>query len=499
MTPELSRIGLNFRSPLLYFTIALAKRLKEKYPCTIHAYCDSEQIAKLLATENQDNLFASITPERVLFDSAAAPAPHESSVLEKAKSYEKRLGTTYNFLAVSSRHLGRGYALGGFYHPRSRLSELVSYIQMVHAYNEVLEFWEKQIKEKELTLIINTTRESACIARLLGIPWRAIVGSRHKNYHYWAWNEFYETPMFEATYASLSEGAGESMEGPYKNHLINRANFAKSTGLLTVAKRAIRTTANHLYWHLTDSPKARSYYWSENIRTIVRRWLHTRKIIRLSKVKLRDLRGKAFVFYPLHVEPEAALQLISPEYFYQLSSIAALSRDLPAGALLVVKEAFGNLGRRPDNFYEQIADFKNVALLDIMELGFDAVSDAAAVATIAGTAGLEAAVMGKPVITFGHHNIYNSLPHVHVVKDESTLQQHLYDALNGSLDQKLARAQGQRLLRAIVECSFDMGEYDYINLRRFTPKVIDDACATLLTSLTSLPNNTPLSIDAVDH
>ena len=491
MTPELSRIALNVRSPLLYFTIELARRLKAQYGSTIHAYCDSPQNAELLAHENKEGLFASITPERVLLDSALATELDEKAVLAKAKSYEARLGCTYNFLAVSNRHLGRGYALGGFYHPRSRISEHVTYVQMLHAYNSVLSFWEKEIKSKGITAVINTSREPACVARLLGVPFRTIVGSRHKNYHYWAWNEHYETPMFEAVDAMLPPDARETMDGPNANHLVNRAAFARSTGLATVLKRCVRTTANQIYWRVKRHPKARGYYWSDNIRTIVRCWRDAKRIGRIATARLSDLNNHRFVFFPLHVEPEAGLQIISPEYFYQLSTIAALSRDLPAGVLLAVKEAFGNIGRRPANFYEQIADMKNVVLLDTMELGFDVVGQAAAVATISGSAGMEAAVMGKPVIAFGRHNIYNFLPQVRVVTEESKLKGYLDDALNGERDRDAARARGQRFLRAVVECSFDMGEYDYINLRRFSPKAVDDACASLLASLTDRSEVTP--------
>ena len=64
---------------------------------------------------------------------------------------------------------------------------------------------------------------------------------------------------------------------------------------------------------------------------------------------------------------------MSPEYFYQLSCIAALSRDLPAGAILVVKETLAATGRRPRDFYAQIKEFKNVVMLDIRELGLEVV------------------------------------------------------------------------------------------------------------------------------
>ena len=48
------------------------------------------------------------------------PVSDPVAVLAKARDYERDLGVTINHLSVRDRHLGRGYSLGGFYHPRSR-------------------------------------------------------------------------------------------------------------------------------------------------------------------------------------------------------------------------------------------------------------------------------------------------------------------------------------------------------------------------------------------
>ena len=471
------------RPPVRFYSVELAKRLKSQYGSTIHAYCDSPLTAKFLEAHNADGLFASITPERVLTDSAVAKGLDENAVLVTAKAYEEKLGLTYNFLAVANRHLGRGYVLAGFYHPRSRYTENVGYTQMLHAYNETLSFWEREFSEKGITVIVNGGREAACIARLKNIPYRTLILSKIDNLHYWAHDEFYETPAFRAAYDALPPDARKPLDAPYSTHLASRAAFMKSTNLIASLKRAYIITRNHLYWRVIGHPKARGYYWSAQVAAIIRRWWEVKKMTRLFTTKLPDLEGKPYLYYPLHMEPEAALHLVSPEYFFQLSTIAALSRDLPAGVLLVVKEAFSNIGRRPANFYEQIADMKNVVLIDTMELGFDVVRQSAAVATICGTTGLEAASMGKPVIAFGKHNNYNFLPHIQVVDDLSQLAGYLRTALDGTFDAAAAQADAERFLQAVVDCSFDMRQYDYFNLRDFAPESVNDGARALADSV----------------
>jgi hypothetical protein len=481
----LSCVALNIRPPVRFYSIELAKRLKSQYGSIIHAYCDSPQTAKFLETHNADGLFASITPERVLTDSAVATGLDEEAVLATAKAFEDKLGLTYNFLAVANRHLGRGYVLGGFYHPRSRYTENVGYTQMLHAYNETLSFWEREISEKGITVIVNGGRECACIARQQGIPYRTLILSKIDNLHYWAHNEFYETPTFEAAYHALPPDARRPLDVPYSSHLASRAAFMKSTNLIATVKLLYLITRNHLYWRVIGHPKARGYYWSSQMAAVLRIWREVRNLDRLATTKLTDLEGKKYLYYPLHLEPEAALHWISPEYFFQLSTIAALSRDLPAGVLLVVKEAFGNIGRRPANFYQQITDMKNVVLIHPMELGFDVVRQSAAVATICGTTGLEATAMGKPVIVFGKHNNYNFLPHIQVVDDLDKLAGYLRAALDGTFDGPAAQTNAERFLEAIAECSFDMRQFDYLNISNFAPESVEDGARALADSVHS--------------
>ena len=83
---------------------------------------------------------------------------------------------------------------------------------------------------------------------------------------------------------------------------------------------------------------------------------------------LEDLEGKRFIFFPLSTEPES-LQMLSPEYFYQLAFITSIARDLPVGVYLVVKEHLAAVGRRPKDFYGQIMEFKNVIVANIQEDG----------------------------------------------------------------------------------------------------------------------------------
>lgn len=473
--PKVALIGEHSEYRLLL--VEVARRLKAK-GTVVHWYCATEEERDYYQSRFGD-LFDSITVANRLYKAALSPVRDFDSEIAKARRNEERLGTTYNTLAVADRHLGRGYALAGHRHPRSEVSEKADYSSLLHAYNELIDFWEGEIATKGPDLIINGGKAAALIGRLHDIPYRKLASSRFKNLHYWAVDEFYENPEFEETFIEhQKEVPTETLETPYQAHLQTRAVLSSTLSLPGTMKEIGLAVARHVYWRLRGYEKARGYMLGETLGFLWRRHADLKKLMPLT-VPLSAIESRPFVYYPLHTEPEAALQALSPEYFYQLSSIAALSRDLPAGTVLAVKETIAALGRRPQDFYSQLADFKNVVLLDPTEYGLQVARKASAVATITGSGGFEGAAMGKPVVSFGKHNIYNFLDHVKVIHDERTLKGILDYCLSSSFDRHKAEEDGRRLLDAIKVASIDLGNFNVM-----APDLVeDDVIAALVEKL----------------
>lgn len=485
MNSRMKNIAMGARSQMVFLMVAVARSLKEKHGSTIHLYCSTIEEEKYYRTKFGD-VFASI----VIVDSAQARAfdtdLDEEKVFESARRHESFIGETINRLIVPDRHFGRGYSLGGYYHPRSVTSEETTYLQAVNAHCKELDFWEREFKEKSITLALNCPVIAYFVGKAMGIPYRALAGSRYKNLHYWAWNSMYENPLFAKTYESKSGSDDLQLLEPYHSHLSARKTYKNKFTFRTLVQRSVYLIAQRAYWKYRGYEKGKvGYYLSQSLQLLYRMWREYARLMRMPLVKLEDLKGKKFAYFPMHIEPETALHGISPEYFYQHSLIAAVSRDLPADTILAVKEPYGMIGRRPDHFYRQILDLKNVVMFDPWEIGIKCAQTADVVVTICGTAGLEAVAAGKPVISFGHHNMYNSLPSVRVVSDESKLKGYLADALSGKTPASEIRAEASRLLSAIVDCSFDLGEYDYIDLENFTQEYVELAVDALGESATA--------------
>ena len=123
---------------------------------------------------------------------------------------------------------------------------------------------------------------------------------------------------------------------------------------------------------------------------------YLKKIYNVNKADLKKLK---YVYFPLITEPEIALQGVASDFF-QLTAINILSRDLPSDYRIIVKEHLLSIGRRPNQFYDQITSLKNVLIADPLDLGLEYIKNAKLIACITGTAGWEAAAMGVPVLSF---------------------------------------------------------------------------------------------------
>lgn len=109
-----------------------------------------------------------------------------------------------------------------------------------------------------------------------------------------------------------------------------------------------------------------------------------------------------FVYYPLHVPGDMALTLRSPACLDQLSLIETISRQLPRGVRLAIKEhpaMIGALGAA--EILGVLKRNRNVALIDPARNNYDVMSRCAAVVSVNSKSGAEALLLDKPVFVLG--------------------------------------------------------------------------------------------------
>ncbi|MDP3710332.1 MAG: hypothetical protein Q8R29_01245 [bacterium] len=126
-----------------------------------------------------------------------------------------------------------------------------------------------------------------------------------------------------------------------------------------------------------------------------------------------------FAFYALQLEPEIASLLFAPFYTDQLYLIKQIARSLPVGYKLYIKEHPAMFGFRPRYFYKQIKKIPNAKLINPSVVSTELLKNAKLVVTTTGTAGWEAILFKKPVITFGRvfYNILPMVKHCRAIED----------------------------------------------------------------------------------
>jgi hypothetical protein len=148
-------------------------------------------------------------------------------------------------------------------------------------------------------------------------------------------------------------------------------------------------------------------------------WLSTQAHAARAKVAARrylndPLSGRPFVFYPLQYQPEAST-LVHASYFdNQIELVKNLARSMPAAWDLVVKEHFFMAGQRELGFYRSLRDIPNVRLAPFSIPTNVLIQQASVVAVITSTCGLEASLIGRPVVMFGDYP-WDYAPTVHKV------------------------------------------------------------------------------------
>ena len=171
-----------------------------------------------------------------------------------------------------------------------------------------------------------------------------------------------------------------------------------------------------------------------------------------------------FVYFPLQVMPERTILISSPFNTNQIEVIRHISKSLPIGYRLCVKEHPYQVTRewRKTSFYDEILSIPNVQLLHHSIKTEDVMKKCSLVITINGASGLEAAIHKKPSILFSDFS-YSILPSVYQLKSIDELP----TAIRQSLDKKVNPNDVAKYLNLLEANSIDFDligfDLDYHN------------------------------------
>lgn len=114
-----------------------------------------------------------------------------------------------------------------------------------------------------------------------------------------------------------------------------------------------------------------------------------------------------FLYFPLHVDPEMSTMVLADKLTDQVSVIERISKSMPAGTKLLVKEHIPCIGMRPRGFYNRIKSLPDVHLVSPFNDNFELIKKSDLVVTMTGSAAWEAIRLKKPALILGKLHFIN--------------------------------------------------------------------------------------------
>lgn len=165
--------------------------------------------------------------------------------------------------------------------------------------------------------------------------------------------------------------------------------------------------------------------WRKTRANLLRLWRRATSAHLLQTITLEKLPAKC-VLYAMHFQPEMSTLAQGVFWANQIALIENISKALPLGYALIVKEHPVMRGFRPTWQYRHVASLPNVEMCDAPSK--EIVKRCDAVLTITGTIAVEALAFGKPAIVFGEH-FYNYCDLITTVRSPESLHGVLHDLL----------------------------------------------------------------------
>jgi len=196
-------------------------------------------------------------------------------------------------------------------------------------------------------------------------------------------------------------------------------------------RKAAASSSNRLKLFFRGSRKSLTHHdVSERLQTVTRRVVNGFYMRRLRRYDSLDEISGRIAFYPLHVQPEASIDVLGSFFSDQLKLIKDIRRSLPFDMTLVIKEHPHFLGLRGPSFFRQLCRLPNVKLVSYSVSAHDIYARASLVFTVTGTAAYEAGLLGIPAITFVPM-FFGGLSTVKCCSDVTKLKDLAFEMLQG--------------------------------------------------------------------
>lgn len=393
-----------------------------------------------------------------------------------AERLEKHLDISALDLLRSDRHVGIEFVTGATF-MRSLYASNLSFAQRLDLALRACEFAEQVIQRHRPEATIGFPGgfhwdALISVGEALGVPMHFLAMPRRDNNFYWLCNRWGWPAgleeAFETEFAALKAAdpdmlvvndANLKLGTPDRVQLVLDALKQTATigavvrQLMQVAKAgAISSAIRRLRGR---DPAYGSYRTLSKMRQVLGRWIRIRSALRQPPLLDTLPSDLPFVFYPLQFEPESSLMVEAQAAESQLSFIDWLVKTVPAGWYVMVKDHPLQPAERGRAFWRQLDRYPNLLVAPALEPSEVLMRRARAVAVINSTVGIQAALLGIPVLTFHDRYTARLMPHVWYANSYQATRQALREIRDGKgPDSRGRRLSAQAYLNAFARFEF---------------------------------------------
>jgi hypothetical protein len=382
-------------------------------------------------------------------------------IIKEAIIRERKYGETFSMILSYDRALGKGYLFNADKHPDINKS----WWPHDRKINELLKdflFWEYIMNEYKPVLILGNSIEKvlSLIAQYNSINYIAKAQIKFGHKHMWVENEYYQNKevikrMKGNVVSYINKNTFSSIN--YVQEQTSKYNHSMiSYSYYTALKKAILRFPNELIKLFTGYFNKNQGYRFLGWYTSIFRRPYIYNYFKKYGKKLENMHGFKLVYFPLHMEPELSILSFSPEFNNSMELIAWVSKSLPADTLIVVKEQPFSYGIRSKHYYDNLRRIGNVVLAHPATPSWQWIKCSVLVASVVGTAGVEAIFHDKPVLSAGKHQLINHLPTVRYITNFDSTKEAVKELLLLSEDDKLFKVSKEALYNAHNDVSFEL-------------------------------------------
>lgn len=316
--------------------------------------------------------------------------------------------------------------------------------------------------------------------RKIGVGMIGVTDSKVKGVHIFSHNYNDESGSLTKRLDELNLGANTENRERAKQYVaefrqsFKKPSYSESAGenkksLIKIIKEELYPYANIVRWYRdkyirkvkNELPNVGIWTGYRPPRIILRDHYCRKQYLKFANnYKYYDLKKiKKYIYFPLQVQPEATIDIVSPYFSNQIETARLVAMSLPDDYTLVVKNHPGMADYTPPSYLEKVARTINVKLIDYRISSEEILKGADLIISPGGTSLAEAAFYNKPAIQLGNLETTLKLPNVIKHTDMTTLAAKIRERLKMNLKTEAYEKKLENFVAAAYDVGFD---FDYL-------------------------------------